>query len=281
MRYLLYNPLSNNNRGKQRADGLLIEIGEAELIDVTAIKDESLRAWFENRDIDNDEIYLVGGDGTLQRFANIVYGLNLPPIYFYGAGTGNDFLRDLGPEAAKGGAKINQYLKDLPLLTIGDKSLRFINGIGYGLDGMVCELADKIKEKSDRKISYTMLALKCCAYAYKARKATVTVDGLKNEYEGVWICPTMKGRYYGGGMMVAPNQDRLNSEHTVSLVVGHCRSRLKLLALLTTIKKGKHTKSSAVEIFNAKSVKVEFSKPCALQVDGETYLNVSGYQVEV
>ncbi len=281
MKYLLYNPLSNNNRGKERVNALLIEFVDVKLIDVTAVTKDELRNLCAGLDLLNDAIYLVGGDGTLQRFANTVYGLELPPVTFYGSGTGNDFLRDIKGKQRKNGAVVNQYIKNLPLLTIGDTSLRFVNGIGYGIDGMVCELADKIKAKSKRKISYSLLALKCCLYAYKKRDAKITVDGVTKEYKNVWICPTMKGRYFGGGMKVAPKQDRQNGENTVSLVVGHTKSRLKLLSLLPTLKLGGLKESRVVDVYNAKSIKVEFSTPCALQVDGETYLNVSSYEVKV
>ena len=145
MKYILYNPLSNNKRGKKITNKLLAKFSDAEMVDVTAVENEKLREWCASRDKVQDQIYLVGGDGTLQRFANTVYGLELPPVYFCAAGTGNDFLRDLGNEVKDGYAKVNQYITNLPLLTIGDKSLRFVNGIGYGLDGMVCELADKIR----------------------------------------------------------------------------------------------------------------------------------------
>ena len=281
MKYLLYNPLSNSNRGKEKVEALLKEIGNAKLVDVTKTTKEDLRNLCAGLDVLTDAIYLVGGDGTLQRFANIVYGLELPPVTFYGSGTGNDFLRDIKGKQRKAGAVVNQYIKNLPLLTIGDTSLRFVNGIGFGLDGTVCELADQIKAKSNRKISYSLLALKCCLYAYQKRDAKITVDGVTKEYKNVWICPTMKGRYFGGGMMVAPKQDRQNDQNTVSLVVGYTKSRLKLLSVLPTLKMGGLKESRVVDVYNAKSIKVEFSTPCALQVDGETYLNVKGYQVEV
>ena len=45
------------------------------------------------------DIVLCGGDGTLNRFINDSDGYPYEnPLYYYGTGSGNDFLRDLGKE---------------------------------------------------------------------------------------------------------------------------------------------------------------------------------------
>ena len=41
----------------------------------------------------------------------------------------------------------------------------------------------------------------------------ITVDGIKYTYKKVWLAPTINGRFYGGGMMPAPGQDRENNEN--------------------------------------------------------------------
>ena len=66
---------------------------------------------------------------------------------------------------------------------------------------------------------------------YKLRHATVTVDGVTNEYDNVWVCPTMKGRYYGGGMNPAPNQRREDRENHVSLSLLHGSGKIHTLLI--------------------------------------------------
>ena len=88
----------------------------------------------------------------------------------------------------------------------------------------------------------------------------------------------MKGRFYGGGMMVAPNQDRLSGE--VSVVVYHAKSRLKALMSFPSIFKGEHIKKEKmVSIYTGKEITVKFDHSCALQIDGETVLDVTEYKV--
>ncbi len=51
---------------------------------------------FMKRLLPEDTLILIGGDGTLNCFANHPYEKKLDvPIFLYKAGTGNDFLRDI------------------------------------------------------------------------------------------------------------------------------------------------------------------------------------------
>jgi diacylglycerol kinase family enzyme len=97
------------------------------------------------------------------------------------------------------------------------------------------------------------------------------------EYSNVWLAPAMNGRYYGGGMNIAPDQSRIKNE-TLSVVVLHAKSKLKTLMVFPSIFKGEHVKHpEMVEILTGKEIKVEFDKPTALQIDGETVLGVTEY----
>lgn len=280
MKYLLFNPLSNNKRGRVKVDELINKIGSIEEIDVTQKTNEELRVFCQGLDAENDVLYLVGGDGTLQNFANATYELNLPDVYFYAGGTGNDFCNDLDKETFTDGlVKINAYLQKLPVVHINGKTFRFINGVGYGIDGMCCEIADDQRLVSDKPINYTSIAINQLLFKYKRRDAEVTVDGVTKVFKNVWICPTMNGRFIGGGMMVAPAQDRLNEKRTVSVVIAHGWSRLRMLMVFPRIFKGTHVTSPIVDVLEGKEITVKFTKPCAIQVDGETTRNVSEYTV--
>lgn len=281
MNYCLFNPLSNNKRGYEKVEELTKKFGAMTEIDVTKKTPDELRAFTETLDKQNDVIYLVGGDGTLQRFTNCVYGLELPKVMLYAGGTGNDFCNDLGEEKVKDGlVEVNEYMKKLPVVHINDKSFHFINGVGYGIDGMCCQIADDQREKSDKPINYTSIAIKQLLFSYKRRNAEVTVDGVTKVYKNVWVCPTMNGRFIGGGMMIAPAQDRLNEKRTVSVVIAHGWSRLRMLMVFPRIFKGTHVTSPIVDVLEGNTVTVKFTKPCAIQVDGETTRNVLSYTVK-
>ena len=223
-------------------------------------------------------MYLVGGDGTLNYFVNAI-GDYQPTnnIYMRRAGSGNDFFTDVGAENT---VCINEYIKDLPTVYVNGIEKKFINGIGYGIDGYCCEVADKIRETSpNKKIDYTGIAIKGLLFHFKRVTATVTVDGVTTVHKNVWLTPTMKGRYYGGGMMVAPKQDRKDGQ--LSVVVFRGKSKLHTLMVFPSIFKGEHVKhEKMVKIFKGKEIEVSFDKPTALQIDGETVLGVTSYKVK-
>ena len=108
----------------------------------------------------------------------------------------------------------------------------------------------------------------------------MTVDGVKHHYTNVWLAPTMNGRFYGGGMMVAPKQRRLREDGLVTTVVMHCKSKLKTLAVFPSIFKGEHIRhTEIVEVLTGREITVSFDQPTALQIDGETIPQVSSYCV--
>ena len=79
--------------------------------------------------------------------------------------------------------------------------------------------------------------------------------------------------------MLAPGQDR--SSDTLSVILYMSRSKLKSLKNFPLIFEGKHVElTDMVKVITGKKVHVRFSEPCAVQIDGETILDVSEYWAE-
>ncbi len=278
MLYVLFNPLANNKTGEKSAHEYIDPIIDepAEFKDVTEIDDlgsmvGSLTA--------NDRVILAGGDGTLNRFINAL-GDTEPScaIDYVPTGSGNDFKKDVGGDKV---VRINDYIKNLPVVTVNGKSYKFLNGVGYGIDGYCCEVGDAQKAKSDKPVNYAGIAVKGLLFHFKPRNATVTVDGEEHTYKKTWLAPTMKGRYYGGGMCVAPDQDRNSDNGKVTLVVWHGTGKLNTLMRFSKIFKGEHVKyTKMISIFEGSEITVKFDKPTALQIDGETVVGVTEYTVK-
>ncbi len=276
---ILYKPYSNNRRGLQTAkEAEAFLTGEDIFEDITKITDI---VRYISEVPAEDKLILVGGDGTINHLANDLKG-TVPEkeILYFAAGTGNDFRADLAPSENDKFISLNKYLSDLPKVTVNGKTSYFINGIGYGIDGYCCEIGDKLRAASDKPVNYAGIAIKGLLFHFKPRNATITVDGVEKTYKHVWLAPTMKGRFYGGGMMVAPAQDRLDPEKKVSTVVMYGSGKLKTLIVFPNIFKGRHiSHTEMVEVMTGHNVTVRFDTPCALQIDGETVLNVSEYTV--
>ena len=271
---IIYNPLSGNKTGTASAKALQERLQVTECIDMTTI--ESYESFFAERKGMN--VVICGGDGTLNHFLNDISDIEIESsLYFSPGGSGNDFFRDIGADA-NDIICIDEYIKNLPTCTIGDKEMKFINGIGYGIDGYCCEEGDKLRLQSDKPINYTGIAIKGLLFHYKPTSAKVTVDGVVHEFKKVWIAPTMIGRYYGGGMMPTPAQNRLNEDGELSVMIFHNSTSLQVLAIFPSIFKGEHIKKDKkVTVLTGKEITVEFSEPRPLQIDGETIPNVKSY----
>lgn len=279
MTYVLYNPLADNHNGESNAQRIkeILTTDSLNLMDITKI---DLNEFFAET-AGNNRVVIAGGDGTVLNLVN-TFGGNPPdrPIFYFPIGTGNDLMRDLQKTAFQDIVLLNPYIQNLPRVTINDTSRYFLNGVGFGIDGYCCEEGDKLRQKSQDSINYASIAVKGMLFHFKPRNAVITVDGVEHQYKNVWIAPTMNGRFYGGGMNVAPNQDRLNAEGKVSTVIMYSPSKLKTLTVFPSIFKGTHINhTKMVDVLTGNDVTVTFDRPTPLQVDGETFSNIESYRV--
>ena len=277
MTYILFNPLAGNGKAKTQELVNQLQPEPLRTLDVTT---QNLRRFLEKTPV-SERIILLGGDGTINHFINRLHGV-VPrhQIYYYPAGSGNDFMNDVQANAQDGMILLNPYLESLPVAEVNGDRRFFINNVGFGIDGYCCEEGDRLRNEGKTNFSYSGIAIKGLLGKYKPTRATITVDGTQHHFDHVWLAPTMNGRYYGGGMNVAPAQDRLNTERTVSVVALHCRSKLKTLMVFPSIFKGEHVRhTEMVSIFTGHEISVVFDRPTALQIDGETISGVTQYRV--
>ena len=272
---VLYNPKGNNNLAEAETKKLDTILKGDDLSYYDVLKIDDVQAFVSGL-ADGESLIISGGDGTLNHFVNDVDCSALKnSVYFFATGTGNDFLTSIGEEKGKL-VKINDIVRRLPTVTVNGKDYRFINGVGFGIDGYCCEVGDQMREKSDKPINYTGIAIKGLLFHYKPVNATVTVDGVTKSYRKVWLVPTMFGGFYGGGMMPTPGQKRENG--TLSTMVYYGKGKIKSLMVFPSIFKGEHVNhKDMVEVMTGKEITVKFDRPTALQIDGETFLNITTY----
>ncbi|MCQ2979138.1 MAG: diacylglycerol kinase family protein [Clostridia bacterium] len=274
---VLFNPYSANSSGEKLSHKLDEILSDCELDYQNMDEIKDFKEFFEKT---TDDVIICGGDGTINHFINRTNGVTYNnDVLYFPSGTGNDFHNDVGNGNDKP-YSIKKYIEHLPVVTVNGKEYKFINNVGFGIDGYCCERGDELKKKSDKPINYTSIAILGLLFYYKPKNAEVTIDGKTMDFKKVWLCPSMNGRYYGGGMMAAPNQDRLNSDHKVSVVVMHKKNKFGTLIAFPSIFKGEHVKKSFVKVIEGNDIHVKFDKPCALQIDGETILGVTEYSVK-
>lgn len=266
MRYYIYNRLATSKKPRIESN--------AKLIGAIGL---DYKKFFSGL-APEDDVVILGGDMSINHFIRKISGYSISnKVYVRAFGYGCDFVNDI-EERLTDEVELNPYINNLPTALVKNHHRPFINGIGFGLDGYCCATADYIKAKSpSAKINYTTIAIKGLLYKFKPYHAIVEVDDQKYEFDDVWLACTMKGRYFGGGMKIAPDQKRDSDDH-LTVVIYTAKSRLKALLSFTDVFKGTHVNNKEmVKIFTGKRIHMKFSSIGNAEVDGDTVSNVDEY----
>jgi len=223
-------------------------------------------------------IICVGGDGTVQEYVGLAIenGVNFGVIP---AGCANDLLLSI-PECKKRfrsfADKITYYTnrviqnETIPLdAVLINRERYFINISGTGLDIQVLQDALPLKKYINGAAYF--LALLKNMFTYKATEMTLTIDGRPEtgEYILMAVC---NGAYYGGNIQVAPKAVPNDGMLTFCKVVN--MNKLKIAAMIFSIKPGWHSLFKEVTYVNCSNVKLEFKGKRIINLDG----NLIGYE---
>lgn len=94
---VLYNPLSKKNHGAEDAKRIeKVLPADAEIEYADGVK--FLSNFKQVYDLPEDtHVVFTGGDGTVNRVVNLMLQEKITrPVYYFPAGSGNDFIRDIG-----------------------------------------------------------------------------------------------------------------------------------------------------------------------------------------
>jgi diacylglycerol kinase (ATP) len=283
---VIVNPKSQGGRlGKRWAD-LADTIGRAfpfdEAItrapgDATRLTREALRAGAER-------VVALGGDGTVNEVVNGFFdeaGAPIAPEASFGLlpfGTGGDFRRTLGlPTELAAAARVialdRRRRIDVGRLTFtapsGERVHRlFANIASFGVSGVVDRLVNEGSKRFGR-LAF-MLATARATWSYKNQRVQLTFDGADRLEATINTVAVANGRYFGGGMMVAPEAELDDGMFDV-VALGDFGFG-DLLTSGRRIYKGTHVAMDKVTSRRAKVVEAEGLEPGAvieLDVDGE------------
>ncbi len=282
--FMVVNPRSANGQTGKRwtelaaeARGRLGEFGHAFTkgpMDAASLTRKALEEGYRC-------VVAVGGDGTINEVVNGFFADGKPVVSggvlgVIPRGTGGDFRKtfgwtlDLGEALARLAADATRPL-DVGLLEYttpaGGKATRyFANICSFGVSGAVDSEVNKSSKALGGKLSFMIASVKALA-RYTDRKVRIAADGGAPEEVSVTTLAVANGRYFGGGMMVAPDANPSDGLFDITIWSGYGLTDFALRS--KRIYDGSHTRWSRTRTFRCKSLVAESAEEVLLDVDGE------------
>jgi diacylglycerol kinase (ATP) len=221
-------------------------------------------------------IVAVGGDGTVNEVINGIVdkdGKGRSTLGIICTGTGRDCIRSLNiPDDISKACEVlaNRNCVDIDLgraeyISDGHKDRRYyINTAGLGFPAAVAERTRRFKRLGGT-IPF-LIAFATVFVAYKAKDIMINIDGQILQERNLLIAVN-NGRYFGGGMKIAPDADTCDG--LLDIVTVRDVNKLRLLYNFPRLYKGTHVTHPRVSTYKAKKVDIQTSGKLLLQLDGE------------
>ncbi|MGH2443225.1 MAG: diacylglycerol/lipid kinase family protein [Chloroflexota bacterium] len=217
-------------------------------------------------------VVAVGGDGTVHEVVNGIgkESLQTVSLAVIPAGTGMDFARNMG--LPRGIEAVTQVLLrgstrriDVGLSHLPTETL-FVNFAETGLGAAVVAREALFAGGWPGRLSFLLAAIGAAVKEVNMR-ALVVVDG-EPVYEGSMVSiVAANGRYFGGGMKIAPQASMTDGRLDV-LILGNL-TKGQLLTHFWKIYPGTHVRHPKVLWLRGTSVHIQTDSPFRLDLDGE------------
>ncbi len=212
------------------------------------------------------DVWIVGGDGTLNYFINHYPNIDLPLVIFKG-GTGNDFAWKLYGNCSTQ-EQFNLVLQATPKpvdAAICNDAL-YINAVGIGFDGEVLQSMKAIRFIGGH-IGYYLAVLKKIL-TFKESSFKIYSNDLLVDEKFLLVMINNSSRT-GGGFYVSPKASV--NDGLLDLVIVKPLNVLQRFFYLPRIEKGKHLHLPFVRHVLRTQFTVESDKELSAQMDGELF----------
>jgi len=226
-----------------------------------------------------ERLIVAGGDGTLSEVATGLLGAGLGAYARIGVlpfGTGGDFVKTLGVPgdleraiACIAEGKVRRV--DASRVTLRDdagrdRTVYGLNITSIGISALVVTLAERSPRFVGGSGAFLVGALRAIL-RHRSLPVTLKVDGEVVHEGPLILAAAANGRYFGGGMLVAPQAHCDDGRLDVVAVGG--LSKAQLLVKLLQIYRGTHLKDGTVRTFRGRVIEALGPSSVRLEVDGE------------
>jgi len=226
-----------------------------------------------------ERIVVAGGDGTVSEVVTGVLGAGLGEYVELGLlplGTGGDLARSLGvpgsiDEAIEALTSRGTRRVDAGRVTFRGRdekeaSSYFLNVASFGVSGLVDELVTRVPQRFGGTVAFALASIRAIVQ-YRFGEVSIRIDG-ELVYEGpVAMAAAGNGRYFGGGMRVAPEAQL--DDGLLDFVLVRAMSKPRLLWNFPTLYAGTHIEHAVASAYRGRRIEVE-------GVPGEIWLDIDG-----
>lgn len=269
--YLLVNP----HAGSKKADIIIQKIQE-EFADVRIFKtrwkndeSEQIKTILQTFSISNDQLAIIGGDGTLSKVL-----AQLPseiPFAYFPAGSGNDFAHSLGL-TFESSLKALQELKMTSMTILTYEEGIIVNSLDTGFAAQVIAYSEDstlkkyLNQLHIGKLTYLVMAIRTL-FKRDRMKIDLVLDGEPIQLTDLFFFSIANATYFGGGIMIWPDATVDKSMFDVVYIkdLGFFRNLFSLLDLVLK----RHKISPTIQHLSGKKAHLSFPTEQMIQVDGE------------
>jgi len=289
--FLVVNPRSANGSTARHVDAILRAVrgavGEAR----HAFTERAMHAAELTRGAlrdGHDLIVAVGGDGTVNEVVNGFFhparpGEPAAPVRPGAAlallprGTGGDLRRSVGldQDLDRCAARLAGQRSAVDVGRVdyvaddGSAASRYFINVGeVGVGARVVEIANRSSKRLGGKATFVLASLRALA-GWRDLPIRASFDGAPAEELSVTTLAVANGKYFGGGMMVAPEARLDDGQFHVTIWSGYGFSDFVFKS--GSMYDGSHVNLKGTRTLTARTVTVEpaDSRPIGIEVDGE------------
>ena len=225
-------------------------------------------------------VIAAGGDGTINEVVNGFFEEGKPvragaALAVLPRGTGGDFRRTLGLDGdlLRCAARLQgeAALADVGRVEFVDRKGRhatryFINVAEVGVGAKVVEIANRSSKALGGKLTFMLASLRALA-GWRDLPLRVSFDGAAPEAMSVTTLAVANGRYFGGGMMVAPEARLDDGLFHITIWSGYTLADFVLKS--GSMYDGSHLRLKGTRTRTARTVRVESDVEAGIEIDGE------------
>jgi len=222
------------------------------------------------------EIFVMGGDGTLNYVVNEIQGMNLP-ISIVSNGTGNDSVKSLHGELdfeKQVNIAIHGKIRRFDLGRCNGQY--FVNGVGIGFDGEVVKEMIERGDKQGNHMDYLLTVLRIIA-RFKEKKLQFSMDGQAFSKK-ILLLTISNGTTFGGGFIINPFAK--TNDGKLDVCIFNEINPLKRFWHLPKLKTGTHYKIKETEFHLATEIQIEKTEELVAHLDGE-YIGHPPFDISV